>query len=191
VKFQRVLIAFVFIPFLSHAIELDDADTQSSQTSYLSPTRLKQTPHDIPASVSRITQETIEKLQINKVPDLFRYIAGMITIQRSGFEYFINYHGANVVGPSHVQLLIDGAAISLPAYPIEAWSTLPIGVSDIDYIEITRSPSAATYGINSKFSIVFSECFKRRKQLRSTGFIVFRKHVRTAFLSTFGIGDRR
>jgi len=67
-----------------------DLDEQETEELYLSPTRLKQSPHDTPASVSKITQDTIRDLQINSIPDLFKYIAGMISGNASGNQPRIN-----------------------------------------------------------------------------------------------------
>ena len=141
-------------PIFSYAIELDEPDFEDSQITYLSPTRLKQSAHDTPASVSRITQETIRKLQINTIPEIFRYVAGMITVPFSGNHYVINYQTANGFNVDHMQIFLDGISVSRPSYALGSWTTLPITVDDIDYIEVTRSPSAATYGINSLSAVV-------------------------------------
>ncbi|MFT7224292.1 MAG: iron complex outermembrane receptor protein [Cellvibrionaceae bacterium] len=150
----RLFIIFLLLPVLSYSVELDEFILEDIETNYLSPTRLKQTPHDTPASVSRITHETIKKLQINNLPDVFRYIAGMVTIKPDGGRYRINYHGTNGLQPTRMQIFIDGIPVERPRYAQIIWSTLPISISDIDYIEVTRSPSAATYGTNSLTAII-------------------------------------
>jgi iron complex outermembrane recepter protein len=138
----------------STAIELDDYDLQSNKITYISPTRLKQTPHDIPASVSRITQETIRQLQLNSLPEVFRYIAGMTHVQLVGYAHAAAYHETGLDAPQRVMLLIDGISIYRPFYSLSSWSSLPLTINDIDYIEVTRSPGAASYGINSLMAVI-------------------------------------
>lgn len=135
----------------SFAIEVDELE---SVYVYLSPTRLKQSPHDIPASVSKITQETIRDLQINSIPELLKYVAGMVSSKLSGNQYRINYHGTNGLIPRRMQVLVDGISVYRPSYAEVSWSGLPITISDIDYVEVTRSPSAAIYGANSMMAVI-------------------------------------
>lgn len=141
--------------FATFGVDFDEIpDLNEEDVYYLSPTRLKQSPHDIPASVSRIDSETIESLQIQTIPEVFRYVAGMISGNASGNQPRVNYHGTNGLIPRRMQVLIDGIAVYRPSYAEVTWPALPISVGDIDVIEVTRSPSAATYGANSMMAVV-------------------------------------
>ena len=137
----------------SLAMELDELSEKSSQF-YVSPTRLKQNPHDVPASVSKITQDTIKSLQINSIPELFRYVAGMISGNASGNQPRINYHGTNGLVPRRMQVLLDGISVYRPSYAEVNWPTLPVSINEIDTVEVTRSPSAASYGSNSMMAVI-------------------------------------
>ena len=144
----------LWMPIRSHAIELDDYDLSNDEITYISPTRLKQSPHDIPASVSRITQKTISKLQLNSLPEVFRYIAGMRAVKFLG-GYDVNYHHTDTENSSRLLLLIDGVPIQYSFfYALKPWSMLPITINDLDYIEVTRSSGAATYGISSLMAMI-------------------------------------
>ena len=145
-------LAVLVVPHYSYAdIELDEFNTPDT---YISPTRLKQSPHDIPASVTKITRKTINDLQLNDIPEVFRYVAGMISGHASGNQPRINYHGTNGLIPRRMQVLLDGISVYRPGYAEVVWATLPISVNDIESIEITRSPSAAVYGSNSMVSVI-------------------------------------
>lgn len=135
----------------SFAIEVDELE---SGDVYLSPTRLKQSPHDIPASVSKVTQETIRDLQINGIPELLKYVAGMISGNASGNQPRINYHGTSGLVPRRMQVLLDGISVYRPSYAEVSWPTLPISINDVDVVEVTRSPSAASYGANSMMAVI-------------------------------------
>ncbi|MCU7927951.1 MAG: TonB-dependent receptor [Candidatus Thiodiazotropha sp. (ex Dulcina madagascariensis)] len=132
-------------------IELDELEFEEV---YLSPTRLKQSPHDIPASVSRVTQETIRDLQINSIPELLKYVAGMISGNASGTQPRINYHGTNGLIPRRMQVLLDGISVYRPSYAEVSWPTLAISIHDVDVVEVTRSPSTASYGANSMMAVI-------------------------------------
>lgn len=135
----------------SFGLELDELETEEI---YFSPTRLKQSPHDIPASVSKITQDTIRDLQIRSIPELLKYVAGMVSGNASGNQPRINYHGTSGLVPRRMQVLLDGISVYRPSYAEVSWPTLPISINDIDVVEVTRSPSAATYGANSMMAVI-------------------------------------
>lgn len=135
----------------AHTMELDEFE---SEEVYISPTRLKQSPHDIPASVSKITQETIRELQLNSVAELLKYVAGMISGNASGNQPRINYHGTSGLVPRRMQVLLDGISVYRPSYAEVSWPTLPISIHDVDVVEVTRSPSAASYGANSMMAVI-------------------------------------
>ena len=149
-----LLVIIIGLSNVAYTIELDDYNWRDNQITYISPTRLKQSPHDIPASVSKITQETINKLQLNSLPEVFNYIAGMAGIRVVGYGYSVNYHVSDTNAPGRMLLLIDGIAIYRPFYTVNSWSSLPLTINDIDYIEVTRSPGAATYGINALMAVI-------------------------------------
>ncbi|MBX2807150.1 MAG: hypothetical protein KTR20_00830 [Cellvibrionaceae bacterium] len=111
-----------------------EMDGLSSETIYLSPIRLKQSPHNIPVSVANITQETIAALQINTLADLMKYVAGQI--------------------PQRMHILLDGVSLYRSSYAAVNWAALPISIHDVAQVEITRSPSAASYDVHSTMAII-------------------------------------
>ncbi len=125
-----------------------------SLTEVLTPTRLKQRISDVPASVTVIRAETINKLGIRTVPEALRLVPGMIVGQASGNDYRISYHGTNGLVPRRMQVLIDGISVYRTGYAQVGWSEIPVNIEDIEKIEVTRSPSAATYGANSFFGVI-------------------------------------
>lgn len=126
----------------------------NSSFRYLTTTRLSQSPHDTPASVSIITADTIEKLQIRTIPEALKHIAGMISSDASGNQSRVSYHGNNGIAPRRMQVLVDGMAIFRPGYAEVTWDALPISIHDVENIEVTRSPSASTFGANAMLAVV-------------------------------------
>lgn len=120
----------------------------------LTPTRLRQSLADVPASVTVITQETIRRYGIMNVPDALLLVPGMAVTQTSGNDYRVNYHGTNILVPRRMNVLIDGISVYRPAFARVDWKELPVAMEDIDRIEVTRSPNSAAYGANSMLAIV-------------------------------------
>lgn len=120
----------------------------------LTPTRLKQSEFDAPASVSVITSDTIRHLQIKSVPEALRYASGMVVDYASGNAPRINYHGTNGLVPRRMQVLLDGISVYRTGYARVSWPTLPVAMNDIQYIEVIRSPSSSAFGQNSMMAVI-------------------------------------
>lgn len=136
------------------ASELEHLLLEDVPVRVLTPARLLQSLHDVPASVTVIDSKLLEALQIRTVPDALRLVPGMIVSLASGNEYRINYHGTNGLIPRRMQVLIDGMSVYKSGFAFVDWATLPVAIEDIERIEVTRSPSAATYGANSFQAVV-------------------------------------
>lgn len=115
----------------------------------LTPARLAQPLSDTPASVTVITRETIQKIGATDILDVLRVIPGIAIMHRGDNNVRVAYHSGNRSHPRRLQFLIDG----VPAYGLELaaidWLAFPVGVDDIERVEVTRSPSTAVYGTNA------------------------------------------
>lgn len=149
-RFGLVLLTSV-VATAAPAVELFQPDPIPT---VLTPTRLRQAIADVPASVTIITQEAIQRLQIRKIPEVLRLVPGMVVAQASGNEYRINYHGTNGLIPRRMQVLVDGMSVYRSGYAEVDWAQFPVAIEDIARIEVTRSPSASTYGANSFAAVV-------------------------------------
>ena len=120
----------------------------------LTPTRLRQSLQDVPASVTIITADTMAKFGITSVPEALRLVPGMEVTQATGSDYRINYHGTNILSPRRMNVLIDGVSAYQPAFARVEWKSLPVSIEDIDRIEVTRGPNSASYGPNSMLAVI-------------------------------------
>ena len=120
----------------------------------LTPTRLRQSVTDVPASVTIIQGATLAQYGITSVPEALRLVPGMAVLQASGSDYRINFHGTNALAPRRMNVLIDGMSVYQPAFASVDWTMLPIAVDDIDRIEVTRGPNSAAYGPGSMMAVV-------------------------------------
>lgn len=132
-------------------------EPEAAETVYpivITPTRLSQSLADVPASVTVITAETLQRYGIRSVPEALRFVPGMAVTLATGPDYQISYHGTNTLSPRRMNVFIDGISVYRPAFSEVIWSQLPVTVEDIDRIEVTRGPNSAAYGPNSMLAIV-------------------------------------
>lgn len=126
----------------------------SAVTTVVTPTRLRQSLHDVPASVTVITSDMLQRLGITSIADALRLVPGMQVTQASGNRILVNYHGTNNRDPRRLNVLVDGISVYRPGFSEIYWTQLPLAIEDIERIEVTRSPSSAAYGPNSMMAVI-------------------------------------
>ncbi len=124
----------------------------------LTVSRLSQAAADVPSAVTVIDRETIRASGIVDLPEIFRLVPGMYVGANAGYVYNTNhtvsYHGMTSAYAGSMQVMINGRSVYSPLFGGVNWSELPIAIVDIDRIEVTRGPNAASYGANSYFGVI-------------------------------------
>lgn len=124
----------------------------------LTVSRLSQPIADAPSAVTVIDKETIRAAGIIDLPEIFRLVPGFYVGINAGFvqnsNYVVSYHGMTGAYPGSMQVLIDGRSVYEPLFGGVQWSELPVAVQDIERIEVTRGPNAASYGANSFLGVI-------------------------------------
>lgn len=139
---------------LSPGSPLFPAETTSELPVVLTAARLKQPRTDVPAAVTVISGDMILQLGIKSLHELFRLVPGM-TVGISGSNFpVLSYHGTKADEQRRLQVLIDGRAQYAPNLASVDWLNLPVPLEEIDRIEVTRGPNAASYGANSFLATV-------------------------------------
>ena len=124
----------------------------------LTVSRLSQPVADAPSAVTIIDRETIRASGVVDLPDIFRLVPGFYVGANAGFVQTVNpvvsYHGMTDAYSRRMQVMIDGRTIYEPLYGGVQWSDLPLAIGDIERIEVTRGPNAASYGANSFLGVI-------------------------------------
>lgn len=141
-------------PSPAHAQTTAPDPLELSYPTVITPTRLVQALADVPASVTIISAETIERFGIRSIPEALRLVPGMSVVHATGPDYQISYHGTNTLSPRRMNVLIDGISVYRPAFSEVIWSQLQVAIEDVQRIEVTRGPNSATYGPNSMLAVV-------------------------------------
>ena len=115
-----------------------------------SASRLPQAPADSPNAVTVIDREMIRALGARDVADLFRLVPGFVNGSPSGGRAVVAYHGLAGQISQRMQVLLDGRSLYAPySFGGIDWNTLPIGLDDIERIEVLRGSNSAAYGANA------------------------------------------
>lgn len=119
-----------------------------------SPTKLKQSLHDTPASVTVITDQDLKRHGIKTVAEALRLVPGMAVGMTTGNNYQIAYLNPSVRATRRMQVLIDGMSVYRTGYSRVEWINIPVQINDIERLEVTRSPSSSVYGANSFEAVI-------------------------------------
>jgi iron complex outermembrane recepter protein len=121
----------------------------------LTPTRLRQAPRDVPASVTVLTAEMLAAYGFVGVNEAVRMVAGGGPQRLAGANYNLKLDGRASSGPPHVTLLVDGVQVGGEALSDDDdWADVPITIDDVERIEVTRGPGTAGYGYAVTMAIV-------------------------------------
>lgn len=159
--FVFICMPFLFLTSIVYAQQesnLDEDDFFGETPIVISISRLSQPINEAPSSATVITQQMIQQAGITDLPDIFRLVPGFNVTHSShdlnGFNSNVTYHGMNSLFNRQLQVLIDGRAVFIPSFGGVPWNHLPLNLEDIERIEVTRGPNAASYGANSYLAII-------------------------------------
>ena len=108
-----------------------------------------QSPLDAPNSTSIITEQDIRLSGITKIPELLRRLAGVDIMETTGSQTEVSLRGFNQRLSNKVLVLVNGRSVYVDLLGATLWTTLSIGVEDIERIEVVRGPGSALYGADA------------------------------------------
>ncbi len=123
----------------------------------LSVTRLPQKTNELPASVTIIDRDMIDASGATEIAELFRLVPGFQVghyVGVDGHRTSVSYHGNSDQYARRMQVLIDGRSVYLSSTGGVSWDDLPIGMNEIERIEMIRGPNGVTYGANSFQAVI-------------------------------------
>ena len=149
------------------AVEDLDLGSQRTEDIYaervVSASRLAQSPLDAPNSTTVVTAQDIRLSGITNIGELLRRAAGIEVMTLTPADTEISIRGLNQRLSNKVLVLIDGRSVFLDFLGATLWTILPIGVEDIERIEVIRGPASALYGADA-FSGVINILLKKPGQ---------------------------
>ncbi len=137
----------------THAGSLSEQDFLGEVPVVLTVSRLAQSPAEAPAAVTVIDRDMIRRSGFRDLADVLRLVPGFYAAHFAGNEQVVS-HGLNNRYFGRVQVLLDGMSVYNPMFGQVPWSMLPVALEDIERIEVTRGPNAASYGANSFLGVI-------------------------------------
>ena len=116
-----------------------------------------------PLASTVITKAEIRSYGISSIEEALRLIPGMIVQEKSNGMYDVHIRGLNNIPDnqmmlytenSNILLMIDGRIAHNYATGNLNFDILPIGIEDIDRIEVVRGANAALYGPNAVMGVI-------------------------------------
>ena len=154
----RITLAILF--FLSGAMPAYPLDSSfSDMPVVLSHDKLEQIPSRSPVAISSVDRDMIQASGARTIPEALRLIPGIVvghSVNDFGDKplLVVAYHGHSDQFSKQMNVLIDGRSIYDPLLGGVNWYNIPIAIDDIERIEVTRGPNAATFGSNSFQAVI-------------------------------------
>jgi iron complex outermembrane receptor protein len=118
---------------------------------------------DTPMAASVITSNQIRDSGATSIPEALRLVPGVLVLEQSPGVHSVFIRGLGNLPPkqfvgnannSSTLVMIDGRVVYNPFTGGTHWDSLPIGLHDIDRIEVIRGPASALYGPNALTGVI-------------------------------------
>lgn len=147
----RVFITTFFAIVITSTAIADDLESLEDFT-VLTPSKMRQSLADSPASVSVIKGDTIRGLGLTSIAEVFRLVPGFNVSYLAPLPN-VNRGNGFVIG-KRLKVMLDGIPMENPFYHRVDWLDIPVAIESIDRIEVVRSQSAASYGANAFYGTI-------------------------------------
>ncbi|MBS1197041.1 MAG: putative TonB-dependent receptor [Proteobacteria bacterium] len=136
---------------------LSEADYFPELPMVLSASRLPQSLHDAPGSMTVIDRETIKRTGARDLADVLRWVPGFQVAQGTGYTNApaATYHGLWTRASTGLQVMVDGRSYYSPLwYGGLFFDAFPLSLENVERIEIFRGANSATFGSNAMAGII-------------------------------------
>lgn len=116
--------------------------------------RRAQTSLEAPNSTTVITGEEILLSGATTIVDLLRRVPGAEVMQLGVGSANVSFRGFNQRIANKVLVLLDGRTEYQDFIGLTLWSAIPVGLEEIDRVEIIRGPGSALYGANAMLGVI-------------------------------------
>ncbi|MCU4175859.1 TonB-dependent receptor plug domain-containing protein [Carboxylicivirga sp. N1Y90] len=113
---------------------------------------------EAPLSTTVLSKEEISASGATSIEEALRLVPGVIVREKTNGNYDVHIRGLDNLPPGNMMLqsennstllMINGRPVFNYAMGGVLWESLPIGLGDIERIEVVRGPSSALYGPNA------------------------------------------
>ena len=104
---------------------------------------------DSPVSTTVVSAADLETEAATNLGDALRSVPGLNVIQLSARDVQLTSRQSTGILANTQLVLMDGRSLYLDFFGTVLWDLLPVGLSDIEQIEVVRGPASATWGPNA------------------------------------------
>ena len=109
---------------------------------------------DAPNAITVITGDEIRASGLISLADILRRVPGAEVMTMGVGSANVSFRGFNQRIANKVLLLIDGRPEYQDFLGVTLWSVLPVGLEEIERVEVIRGPGSALYGANAMLGVV-------------------------------------
>ena len=144
-------------------VSMDDLFAMIMNKSVSSASKKAEDSFKSPLASTVITKAEIRSYGINSIEEALRLVPGMIVQEKTNGMYDVHIRGLNNIPDnqmmlytenSNILLMIDGRIAHNYATGNLNFDILPIGIEDIERIEVVRGANAALYGPNAVTGVI-------------------------------------
>lgn len=129
--------------------------------------RIEQPLHEVPAAMTVLTAEDLEKIPADDYGDFLRNVPGLNVSQMSARDIQITGRAATSSLAAQELVLLDNRTLYLDFFGFVMWDFVPLDVKEIKQIEVVRGPGSAVWGANA-MSGVINLITKRPREMQGT-----------------------
>ncbi|NMO15370.1 TonB-dependent receptor [Pyxidicoccus fallax] len=147
-------------PAATTASKSDGAESSADQGAVpyeervVTASRRAQSSLEAPNATTVITAEDIRMSGATSLPELLRRVPGADVMSLGVGSANVSLRGFNQRIANKVLVLVDGRTEYQDFLGLTLWSSIPIGLEEIERIEVIRGPGSALYGANAMLGVI-------------------------------------
>lgn len=132
----------------------EDLEAAPYEERVVTASRRAQSSLEAPNAMTVITAEDIRLSGATNLYELLRRVPGADVMAMGVGSANVSFRGFNQRLANKVLVLVDGRTEYQDFLGLTLWSALPVGVDEIERIEVIRGPGSALYGANAMLGVV-------------------------------------
>ena len=154
-KIWAVLVLLAAVAGAAQAQSLTEDDYLAEVPVVLTASRLQQSLHDVPGSMTVLDRETIRRSGARDVAELLRLVPGYLVGGINGAFPTAAYHAPLDEYGVHNLVFIDGRSVYSSYFLGDTQrGMMAVQIEDIERIEVLRGANSAAYGANAMFGVI-------------------------------------
>lgn len=109
---------------------------------------------DAPNAITIISGDELRQAGLTSLPEILRRVPGAEVMAMGLGSANVSFRGFNQRVANKVLVLVDGRPEYQDFLGVTLWPVLPVGIEEIERIEVIRGPGSALYGANAMLGVV-------------------------------------